>query len=190
MQLRRDWDGPWKWLATFGLVCVAVGISGQAIKAMDVEIGALTSVGSRIGLILLGLIVSLVALVQPKEAALPSPRSKASETELRRVRELQELLGLHTTDVDGKWGPKTRTRCLQQIVGSSQHVAPRAASRLAGNRNKELVVWVQRQLNRKYSAGLIVDGIPGGATHRVVVELLGETDGIVGPRGYRVLTLD
>lgn len=46
------------------------------------------------------------------------------------------------------------------------------------------------QRHRKYGAGLSVDGIPGRATHKAVVNLLGETDGVVGPRRYRSLALD
>lgn len=187
MRLRREWDGPWKWLVTFGVVCLAVGISGQAVKASEIEIGALNSLAARVGLITLGLVLSLVALLQPKDRA---PISGVGATERRRVQELQELLGLHGTDIDGIWGPRTRTRCLQQFVGFRGQVAPSAAGRLAGNRNRALVAWVQRQLNRKYTAGLIEDGIPGRATHLAIVNLLGESDGIVGPRGYQTLTLD
>ena len=198
MQLRREWDGPWRWLAGFGLVSLAVGISGQAVKASQVEIGPLTSLGARVGLIALGLVVFALAILQQDSSAAahkndlspPAGLSGKTSGERQRVRELQELLGLHGDDVDGVWGPKTRARCQQQWVGSKQHVAERMARRLNGNRNRALVAWVQRQLNRKYAVGLLEDGIPGVATHRAIVEFLGESDGVVGPRAYRVLVLD
>jgi len=198
MHLRRDWDGPWKWLAAFGLVSLTVGISGQAVKASEIEIGALTSLSARVGLITLGLSVFALAILQqesspagPDDSVQPAGQLPAQEsTERRRLRELQEVLGLHGDDVDGLWGPITRARCQQKWVGSKQHVAVGMARRLNGNRSRPLVAWVQRQLNRKYSVGLLEDGIPGLATHRAIVERLGESDGIVGPRGYRILVLD
>jgi len=184
-RLRQDWSGPWLILLGVAVVCLLAAGTGQATKAAGVEIGALTSTPARLAVFVVGVFLLAVTLVQWSSSSVPS-----SETERDRVKQLQQILGLHDGDVDGLWGPKTRNRCLQQMVGSKLHASERARPRLAGNNNQALVVWVQKQLNRKFGANLVSDGIPGRATHHAIVNLLGETDGIVGPRGYRTLTLD
>jgi hypothetical protein len=184
-RLRHDWSAPWPFLLAIAVVCLLAAITGQATKAADVEIGTLTNASTRIVLAVFGVFLAAFVVVQ-----WPAPSVTGSETERDRVKELQRMLGLHDGDVDGLWGPKTRNRCLQQMVGSPLDVAERARPRLAGNNNHALVAWVQEQLNRKFDVNLETDGIPGRATHHAIVHLLGETDGIVGPRGYRTLTLD
>jgi hypothetical protein len=161
-------------------------------QGRDVEIGGSTSTFTRIALAWCGIVVGSLALVEragPAGAPARTP-GRPDTGERERVRALQHLIGLHGGDVDGVWGPTTRNRCLQQMVGSPAQVSERARRTLVGNDNKPLVRWVQAQLNRKFSAGLAVDGIPGAATHRAIVRLLGEVDGVVGPRGYRTLVLD
>ena len=189
---RREWTGPWPWLLAFAVVALFVAITGQAFKGAGMEVAGLTDVRARVLLAVFALVVGALALTEGREpqAAAPSAAIGRSATERERVRELQRLLGLNDRDVDGLWGPITRNRCIQQRVGSPSHVSSRARPGLAGNRNRQLVAWVQQQLNRKYAAGLSVDGIPGQATHKAVVDLLGEGDGVVGPRGYRSLALD
>jgi hypothetical protein len=190
--LRREWTGPWPWLLTFGVIALFVAITGQAFKGAGIEVAGLTDVRTRVLLAVFALLVGTLALTEGRElnAAAPSAAAGRPATERERVRELQRLLGLNDHDVDGLWGPITRNRCIQQRVGSPSHVSSRARSGLAGNRNRQLVAWIQQQLNRKYDASLSVDGIPGHATHKAVVNLLGEADGVVGPRGYRTLALD
>jgi len=190
--LRREWTGPWPWLLTFAVVALFVAITGQAFKGAGMELAGLTDFRTRVLLAVFALVVGTLALTEGREpdAGAASAATGRPATERERVRELQRLLGLNDRDVDGLWGPITRNRCIQQRIGSPSHVSSRARSGLAGNRNRQLVAWVQQQLNRKYGAGLSVDGIPGQATHNAVVNLLGEADGVVGPRGYRTLALD
>ena len=196
MRLRQKWDGPWTVICVLGLGCVVVGISGQAVKTSEFEIAALTSAWSRIGLSVVGTLLLLLSLVEPGQGSRTQPTDPdlqlrdTHKQERARVRELQELLGLRGGDVDGIWGPKTRMRCQQQFVGSPGDVKPLVVDRLNGNRNRELVAWLQRQLNRRFSAGLLIDGLVGSPMHQAVVDMLGEADGVVGPRGYRVLTLE
>lgn len=194
LKLRRDWTGPYSILAVLGAGSLIVAITGQALKASGFEFGFIESWIARLGLLILGCVLLGVSLLEGEETGRPPVGPKGSapalSAESQRVRELQELLGLGGKNLDGLWGPVTRLRCMQQFVGSPNHVSSRMSDRLAGNRNRELVAWVQRQLNRKFDAGLRIDGIAGAATHEAIVGRLGETDGIVGPRGYRFLTLD
>lgn len=114
----------------------------------------------------------------------PQPEPQASGVE-GRVRQLQTLVG---TTADGDFGPKTEAACRAQLVGWRTYVqqhAPRLADDLHGNNNTPLVRWLQEQGNRRFNLGLVVDGQVGPATNHLIVQCLGQADGVCGPAGFR-----
>lgn len=89
-----------------------------------------------------------------------------------RVMELQRLLRVAA---DGVVGPKTTGAMRDQMIGW-RHDLP-------GNRNPNLVRWLQRQGVRK-GYPCTVDGIVGPQVNHLITQVLGQRDGICGPMGY------
>lgn len=87
--------------------------------------------------------------------------------------ELQKLLRVTP---DGVVGPKTIAAMKRNMIGWHRN--------LPGNRNPALVRWLQRQGNRK-GIPCAVDGIVGPEVNHLIVKVLGQADGICGPKGYQ-----
>ncbi len=113
----------------------------------------------------------------------PPPPPSSSESE--RIAELQRLVGVPD---DGAWSDKLDDACKRNMVGWPKYVkehAPKLADDLHGNAKDELVGWLQRQANRRFTANLAEDGKVGPATNHVVVVNLGQGDGVCGPQAFR-----
>ena len=80
---------------------------------------------------------------------------------------------------DGIWGPKTNRAASRRRnwVGWKKR---------AGNR-KALVRFAQEQLKRVYGGNITVDGKVGPQTNHYIVVSHGESDGILGPNGWKRL---
>lgn len=102
----------------------------------------------------------------------PSPPPTAAG-ERGRIMELQRLLRV---TADGAIGPNTVAAMSRNMIGWRRD--------LPGNRNPNLVSWLQRQGRRKGYA-LRVDGAVGAEVNHLIVVVLGQRDGICGPNGYR-----
>lgn len=102
----------------------------------------------------------------------PSPSPPAAG-ERGRIMELQRLLRV---TADGAIGPNTVAAMSRNMIGWRRD--------LPGNRNPNLVSWLQRQGRRKGYA-LRVDGVVGAEVNHLIVVVLGQRDGICGANGYR-----
>jgi len=107
----------------------------------------------------------------PSPPAPGSPPTAAGER--GRIMELQRLLRV---TADGAIGPNTVAAMSRNMIGWHRD--------LPGNRNPNLVSWLQRQGRRKGYA-LRVDGAVGAEVNHLIVVVLGQRDGICGPNGYR-----
>lgn len=101
------------------------------------------------------------------------PPPKPLPTPVGRTQELQRLLRVPD---DGKIGPTTEAAMNRNMIGWRHDVA--------GNKNPNLVRWLQRQGRRKGYA-LNVDGVVGQEVNHLIVVVLGQSDGLCGPNGYR-----
>jgi peptidoglycan hydrolase-like protein with peptidoglycan-binding domain len=108
--------------------------------------------------------------VPPSPAPSPQPTAPG---ERGRIMELQRLLRV---TADGVVGPATEGAMRRNMIGWRRD--------LPGNRNPNLVMWLQRQGRRKGYA-LKVDGQVGPEVNHLIVVVLGQRDGICGPNGYR-----
>lgn len=114
----------------------------------------------------------------------PPPPPVTPGSQRQRAMELQRLLGVRA---DGVIGPATEAAMRARMIGWPRYVrhrAPRLVDDLHGNRRPELVKWLQRQLNRK-AGGFGVDGRVGPNTNHGIVVVLGQSDGVCGPNGFK-----
>lgn len=99
--------------------------------------------------------------------------AKEKATEKGRIKELQKLVG---AKVDGIWGSNTEGQCLKHMVGWKKKQA---------TNEKAIVLWLQKQGNRKFKYGMDEDGVAGPQTNHLIVVGLRQSDGLCGPRGFR-----
>lgn len=111
-----------------------------------------------------------LGITTPPPAPAPGPTAPG---EVGRIMELQQLLRVNP---DGVIGPVTVAAMSRNMIGWRRD--------LPGNRNPNLVRWLQRQGRRKGYA-LAVDGAVGPEVNHLIVVVLGQRDGICGPNGYR-----
>lgn len=107
---------------------------------------------------------------RPGPAPAPPPTAPG---QVGRIMELQRLLRVNA---DGIIGPITVAAMKRNMIGWRRD--------LPGNRNPNLVSWLQRQGRRKGYA-LRVDGIVGPEVNHLIVVVLAQRDGICGENGYR-----
>jgi hypothetical protein len=115
----------------------------------------------------------------PKYAVAPA---SFEESESDRIRQLQKLVG---TTADGAWGPQTIEACGRNMIGWTGFVKVGSHASLRGNANRTLVVWLKKQLNRRFGLGLSNSVTVGPAVNHGIVTFLRQTDGICGPNGFR-----
>jgi hypothetical protein len=130
-----------------------------------------------------------IRLDYPDTPAPQPPAPPLADSVRARTAELQRLLGV---TADGQWGPITEGAANRQAFGWSDQVRARGYTGslpLAGNRNLALVRWYQAQANRRFGAGLVLDGQVGPATNHVIVVLDQQADAIAGPAAMRRATL-
>jgi hypothetical protein len=111
-----------------------------------------------------------LGITTPPPAPAPGPTAPG---EVGRIMELQQLLRVNP---DGIIGPVTVAAMSRNMIGWRRD--------LPGNRNPNLVRWLQRQGRRKGYA-LAVDGAVGPEVNHLIVVVLGQRDGICGPNCYR-----
>lgn len=107
---------------------------------------------------------------RPGPAPAPPPTAPG---QVGRIMELQRLLRVNA---DGVIGPITVAAMKRNMIGWRRN--------LPGNRNPNLVSWLQRQGRRKGYA-LRVDGVVGPEVNHLIVVVLAQRDGICGENGYR-----
>jgi len=112
----------------------------------------------------------------PGSAPLPPPPPAQPTGERDRWRRVQSLVGV---TADGLPGPKTEAAINRNLIGWGKN--------LPGNKNRELVRYLQNQANRRFNNGMAEDGLLGPATNHVIVVQLGQRDGIAGPNAWRAL---
>lgn len=122
-----------------------------------------------------GMPLSPVTPPTPTPAPSPTPPvGPVVETERDRIKKLQSLIG---AVADGIFGPKTDAAINRNLIGWNRN--------LAGNNNRPLVAFLQRQGNRKFRNNMAEDGIVGPVTNHLIVAQLGQRDGIAGPKAWR-----
>lgn len=116
------------------------------------------------------------ALMREKTHALLAWLAGQEDHAADRIKALQKLVGAKQ---DGQWGPNTEAACKKHMVGWNKK----------GVKNEPAVVrWLQQQGPRKGYA-MDVDGRVGPQVNHFIVIVLGESDGICGPNGFRKAAL-
>jgi hypothetical protein len=132
----------------------------------------------------------------------PPPATGRSTSD--RIRDLQIAFNAagEKLTVDGIWGPKMERAANRQWVGYSEHVEACAYARWGRTlavkaqvarlvrrlrNHPEVVRCVQRLLNERTGGGFSVDGVPGPQTNHGIVVVLGQSDAICGPAGFKRL---
>lgn len=110
----------------------------------------------------------------PTPVPTPTPTPQPDLSEKNRIKFLQSLTG---ATIDGLWGPNTEAAINRNLIGWNKN--------LPGNKNRNLVKFLQAQGNRKFNNNMAEDGLLGPATNHLIVIQLGQRDGIAGPNAWR-----
>lgn len=113
---------------------------------------------------------------QPQPQPQPQPSGEKD-----RIKRLQSLVG---SPADGIWGPNTEAAIKRNYISWSNGPARKSG---AGNKNKELVRFMQQNGNRRFGLGMLEDGLVGGQVNHLIVVSLGQRDGVAGPNAWRAL---